>query len=119
MFPMIRAALHPNGKFVAYQSDNQVLVYSTNDKFRQNRKKSYRGHNSAGTCGIDISPDGQFLVSGDSGGFAFFYDWKTCKMYEKLKIDPAGGAVSCVRWHPQETSKVATAGADGIIRFWD
>ncbi|PFH55341.1 hypothetical protein XA68_18541 [Ophiocordyceps unilateralis] len=87
MYPMTNAALHPSGKYVAYQSsDNQILVYGANDKFRQNRKKSYRGHNNAGLAiDLDCSPDGQFLASGDSGGYVCFWDWKTCKMYHKMK----------------------------------
>ncbi|RDA87091.1 hypothetical protein CP532_0169 [Ophiocordyceps camponoti-leonardi (nom. inval.)] len=119
MYPMTNAALHPSGKCVAYQSsDNQILVYGANDKFRQNRKKSYRGHNNAGLAiDLDCSPDGQFLASGDSGGYVCFWDWKTCKMYHKLKA--GSQAVTCVKWHPQETSKVATAGLEGEIRYWD
>ena len=119
MYPMTNAAPHPSGKYVAYQSsDNQILVYGATDKFRQNRKKSYRGHNNAGLAiDLDCSPDGQFLASGDSGGFLCFWDWKTCKLYHKVK----GGnqAVTCVKWHPQETSKVVCAGLDGDIRYWD
>ncbi|GJN70572.1 mRNA splicing factor [Purpureocillium lilacinum] len=119
MYPMTNAAAHPSGKYVAYQSsDNQILVYGANDKFRQNRKKSYRGHNNAGLAiDLDCSPDGQFLASGDSAGFVCFWDWKTCKMYHKLKA--GNQALTCVKWHPQETSKVATAGLDGDIRYWD
>ncbi|KAL7791625.1 WD40-repeat-containing domain protein [Trichoderma afarasin] len=119
MYPMTRAALHPSGKYVAYQSsDNQILVYGANDKFRQNRKKSYRGHNNAGLAiDLDCSPDGQFLASGDQAGFVCFWDWKTCKMYHKLKA--GNQAITCVQWHPQETSKVVTAGLDGDIRYWD
>lgn len=119
MYPMTRAALHPNGKYVAYQSsDNQILVYGANEKFRQNRKKSYRGHNNAGLgIDLDFSPDGQFLTSGDSGGYVCFWDWKTCKMYHKLKASTQ--AITCVKWHPQETSKVVTAGMEGDIRLWD
>lgn len=119
MYPMTNAAPHPSGKYVAYQSsDNQILVYGANDKFRQNRKKSYRGHNNAGLAiDLDCSPDGQFLASGDSGGFVCFWDWKTCKMYHKIKS--GNQAVTCVKWHPQETSKVVSAGMDGEIRYWD
>ncbi|XP_044715442.1 WD domain, g-beta repeat domain-containing protein [Hirsutella rhossiliensis] len=119
MYPMTNSTLHSSGKYVAYQSsDNQILVYGANDKFRQNRKKSYRGHNNAGLAiDLDCSPDGQFLASGDSGGYVCFWDWKTCKMYHKLKA--GSQAVTCVRWHPQETSKVATAGLEGEIRYWD
>ncbi|EFX05956.1 mRNA splicing factor [Grosmannia clavigera kw1407] len=121
MYPMTRAALHPSHKYVAYQSsDNQVLVYSARDKYRQNRKKEFKGHNNAGTAiGIDISADGQFLASGDTQGYVCFFDWKTCKMYEKLRADTAGGSIHHVLWHPQETSKVVTAGAQGDIRLWD
>ncbi|KAI1850870.1 hypothetical protein JX266_003535 [Neoarthrinium moseri] len=119
MYPMTRAAPHPSGKYVAYQSsDNQIVVYGANDKFRQNRKKSYRGHNNAGTgIDIDISADGQFLASGDSAGYVCFWDWKTCKMYHKMQVSDQ--AVTCVQWHPQETSKVAVAGMDGVIRYLD
>lgn len=119
MYPMTRAATHPSGKYVAYQSsDNQIVVYGANDKFRQNRKKSYRGHHNAGLA-IDItcSPDGQFLASGDSAGYICFWDWKTCKMFHK--IEASDQAVTCLQWHPQETSKVVSAGKDGIIKYWD
>ncbi|ROT36363.1 pre-mRNA-processing factor 17 [Sodiomyces alkalinus F11] len=119
MYPMTRSALHPNGKYVAYQSsDNQVVVYGATDKFRQNRKKSYRGHNNAGTAiDVAISPDGQFLASGDTLGYICFWDWKTCKMYHKLKAGDQ--AITCLEWHPQETSKFVSAGMDGQIRYWD
>ena len=121
MFALTRAAPHPNGKYVAFQSsDNQIVVYSSQDKFRQNRKKSFRGHNNAGyAIDIAISPDGQFLASGDSGGFLCFWDWKTGKMYHKILTGKDAGACTTLAWNPQETSKVATGGLDGIIRYWD
>ncbi|KAL3419833.1 pre-mRNA-processing factor 17 [Phlyctema vagabunda] len=120
MYPMTRASAHPSGKYVAYQSsDNQIVVYGANDKFRQNRKKAFRGHNNAGYA-VDVacSPDGQFIASGDSGGFVCFWDWKTSKMWHKMQAGH-GGAVTCVEWHPQESSKVVTAGLDGTIKYWD
>ncbi|KAL8664521.1 MAG: hypothetical protein Q9168_007883 [Polycauliona sp. 1 TL-2023] len=119
MYSMVRAAPHPNGKSVAFQSgDNQIVVYASTDRFRQNRKKSFRGQNNAGyAIDVDISPDGQFVVSGDSGGYACFWDWKTCKMWHKIKADE--GPVVRVAWHPQESSKIVTAGLEGGIKFWD
>ena len=119
MYSMVRASLHPSNKYIAFQSgDNQIVVYAAGDKFRQNRKKSYRGHNTAGyAIDVSVSPDGQFIASGDSGGFACFWDWKTCKMYHKFQAH--NSALVCLQWHPQESSKVATAGLDGAIKYWD
>ena len=56
-------------------------------------------------------------MSGDSGGYVCFWDWKTCKMYEKLVA--ADGPVTCAQWHPREGSRVVTAGKDGVIKYWD
>ncbi|MCJ1485286.1 hypothetical protein MMC06_005460 [Schaereria dolodes] len=119
MYSMVRAAPHPSGKYVAFQSgDNQIVVYAATDRFRQNRKKSFRGHNNAGyAIDVSVSPDGQFVMSGDSGGFVCFWDWKTCKMWEKLVA--AEGPVVAAQWHPRESSKVVTAGLDGAIKYWD
>ncbi|KAG8625316.1 hypothetical protein KVT40_007067 [Elsinoe batatas] len=119
MFALVRGAPHPSGKYVAYQSgDNQVVVYSVGEKVRLNRKKGFRGHNTAGTAvELDISPDGGLLASGDSGGFVVFWDWKTGKLVQKIKASE--GVVTGVRWHPRETSKVVTAGQDGSIKYWD
>ncbi|KKZ64107.1 hypothetical protein EMCG_01605 [[Emmonsia] crescens] len=122
LYALVRAAPHPNGKYVAFQSgDNQIVVYASTDKFRQNRKKSFRGHNNAGyAIDVAISPDGQFVTSGDSGGYVCFWDWKTGKMWHKIMAGgKEGAAITCVEWHPQETSKVATAGLEGVIKYWD
>ncbi|MDI1490965.1 MAG: hypothetical protein OHK93_002170 [Ramalina farinacea] len=120
MYALTRAALHPSGKHALFQSgDNQIVVYAAGDRFRQNRKKSFRGHNTSGyAVDLDVSPDGGLVASGDSGGFVCFWDWKSCKMFHKIKAS-ADGAVTCLRWNPQTTSRVATAGTDGTIKYWD
>ncbi|KAL2405922.1 Pre-mRNA-processing factor 17 [Exophiala dermatitidis] len=122
MYALVRAAPHPSGKYVAFQSaDNQIVVYAAGDKFRQNRKKAFRGHNTSGyAIDVAISPDGGIISSGDTGGFVCFWDWKTGKMWHKIQAGgESKGAVTCVAWHQQETSKVATGGLDGVIRYWD
>jgi pre-mRNA-processing factor 17 len=49
MYSMVRSAPHPSGKYVAFQSaDNKITVYASTDRFRQNRKKEFHGHNTAG-----------------------------------------------------------------------
>ena len=126
MFALTRGAPPPSGKYAAYQSaDNQIVVYSSGEKFRQNRKKGFRGMNTSGyAIDVAISPDGGIVASGDSGGYVCFWDWKTGKMWHKIqagggKEGGVGGAVTNVAWHGQETSKVVTGGLDGMVRLWD
>lgn len=130
MFALTRACVHPSGKYVAYQSgDNQIVVYAAGEKFRQNRKKGFRGMNTAGLAvDVAISPDGGIVASGDSGGYVCFWDWKTGKLWHKFLATEGrfgkgegrvGEAVTCVAWGEQESSKVVTGGRDGMVRYWD
>ena len=121
MFSMVRACLHPSGKYVALQSaDNQIVVYAATDKFRQNRKKAFRGHHTAGhAIDVSISPDGHFIASGDSAGYVCFWDFKTCKMLHKILANNDNIPVLAAQWHPQETSKFVTGALDGVIKYFD
>jgi pre-mRNA-processing factor 17 len=112
--------VHPNGKYFLGQSlDNKIAVYDCKNGFKINRKKKFVGHVNAGfSCGIDFSPDGQFLCSGDADGKLWFWDWRTAKNYRT--IDAHNGKVCIdVKWHPTEPSKVATCSWDGTIKLWD
>ncbi|KAL6716553.1 hypothetical protein ACLMJK_006120 [Lecanora helva] len=119
MYPLTAASPHPSGKSVCFQSgDNQIVVYASTDRFRQNRKKCFRGHNTSGyAIDVSVSPDGSFVASGDSAGLVCFWDWKTSKMFEKFRAGE--GAITCVQWNRQTTSRVATAGLEGTIKYWD
>ncbi|KAL4444508.1 hypothetical protein ABPG74_016801 [Tetrahymena malaccensis] len=112
--------IHPTEKFFAGQcSDNKIQIYDTKGgNFRLNKKKLFKEHVSSGyAIGLDFSPDGQFLCSGDAEGRAYFWDWKSGKNY---KVIQAHDQVCIdIRWHPIETSKVATCGWDGLIKYWD
>lgn len=49
MHSMPAVTPRPDGKYLIGQSlDNQILSYSTGDRFRQNTKKTFKGHNTAG-----------------------------------------------------------------------
>ncbi|KAM3415985.1 hypothetical protein BST61_g9474 [Cercospora zeina] len=119
MFPMVKSASHPaKGAVLLQSSDNTIKVYNTGEKIRQNRKKDFRGHNNAGyAIDLAVSPDGGIVASGDSGGFVCFWDWKSCKMWHKIKASDA--AVISVAWHPRESSKVVTGDLNGMIKYWD
>ncbi|XP_021742482.1 pre-mRNA-processing factor 17-like isoform X2 [Chenopodium quinoa] len=118
MHSMPAISVHPNTNWLAAQSlDNQILIYSTRERFQLNKKKRFAGHIVAGyACQVNFSPDGRFVMSGDGEGKMWFWDWKTCKVFRTLKCHE-GVCIGC-EWHPLEQSKVATCGWDGLIKYW-
>merc|ERR1712059_211589 len=102
--PAVTAA--PNGKWVACQSlDNKIVVYQVGDRFKEMRKKVFKGHMVAG------------YACGHGDGKVYIWDWKTTKLLSKWKAHD--DVCISVLWHPHEASKVASAGWDGVIKFWD
>eukprot|EP00033_Pygsuia_biforma_P001180 GCRY01001341.1.p1 GENE.GCRY01001341.1~~GCRY01001341.1.p1 ORF type:complete len:550 (+),score=139.71 GCRY01001341.1:238-1887(+) len=119
MHSMPALTLHPNKKFFGATSlDNKIAIYTAGEKVRLQPKKVFQGHFVSGyACQPCFSPDGAYVVSGDSGGFVHFWEWRTKR---KIKKEKAHDAV-CITtaWHPLETSKLITAGWDGVIKLWD
>jgi pre-mRNA-processing factor 17 len=124
LFPLVASAQHPNKPSILYQSaDNTIQVYNTSAEktLRANRKKEFRGHNTAGyAISLSVSPDGGIVCSGDAGGYVCFWDWKTCKLWHKFRAGgDKGAAVVATAWHPRESSKVVTGDIEGVVRYWD
>nr|XP_023692683.1 pre-mRNA-processing factor 17 [Paramormyrops kingsleyae] len=119
MHSMPAVTLSPNGKWLACQSmDNQILIFGAQNRFRLNKKKIFKGHMVAGyACQVDFSPDMSYVVSGDADGKLNIWDWKTTKLYHRIKAHDKV-CISAL-WHPHETSKVVTCGWDGQIKLWD
>jgi len=109
----------PNDQWLLCQNlDNQITTYSAAGRFKHNRKKTFKGHIVAGyACKPDMSPDGNYVMSGDSDGRLWFWDWKSGKVFRKLKCHDQ----VCIQaiWHPVEPSRVATCSWDGTIKYWD
>lgn len=119
MHSMPTVTLAPNQKWLACQSmDNKIVIFSAINRFKMNRKKTFSGHMVAGyACSLDFSPDMSYLTSGDADGKCYIWDWKTTKIFKKWKAHD--GVCISVLWHPHEPSKIATAGWDGLIKYWD
>lgn len=119
------------GKWLLCQSmDNTIAVFSTRDKFKRNNKKTFKGHTNAGYAigmlsltsfliwlGLDASPDGQYVVSGTSSGGLWFWSWNTTKVLSRLNAHK-GVTIDC-KWHPIDSSKVASCSWDGTIKLWE
>ncbi|KAG7662783.1 uncharacterized protein J8A68_003706 [[Candida] subhashii] len=117
---MPSAAVFPGGgKYIALQSmDNSIRVIHGSGKYKFNKSKLFIGHHCAG-YGIEIaiSPDGKIIMSGDSKGNAYFWDWKTTKIVKRLHVSEK--PIRCIVFHPHESSKVAVAGSTGEIYYLD
>lgn len=66
---------------------------------------------------LALSPRASYVVSGDADGKLNIWDWKTTKLYHRIKAHDKV-CISAL-WHPHETSKVITCGWDGQIKLWD
>lgn len=119
LFSMPALALHPSGKyFVAQSLDNKIKTYEAENTFKHVGSKTFGGHTVAGnTCQLDFSPDGRYLMSGDSNGNIFWWDWKSCKIEKSLHAHD--GNCSSVAWNPIEPSRVVSCGYDGKMKLWD
>mmetsp|Transcript_13612 Transcript_13612/g.19388 ORF Transcript_13612/g.19388 Transcript_13612/m.19388 type:complete len:272 (+) Transcript_13612:743-1558(+) len=119
MHSMPYVATTPNGKHWAGQSqDNTIQVYGAVPGVKLLTRKRFIGHLTAGyACQLGFSPDGKILYSGDAQGRVFFWDWRTSKIYKKLKCHDEV-CIGCV-WHPIEQSRFATCSWDGTIKYWD
>jgi WD40 repeat protein len=82
LFVCLFVCLCETENYLACQSmDNQILLYSTKDRFRLNRKKRFVGHTNAGyAIQINFSPDGRFIMSGDGDGKLWFWDFKSSRV---------------------------------------
>eukprot|EP00322_Chrysochromulina_rotalis_P027344 CAMPEP_0115870836 /NCGR_PEP_ID=MMETSP0287-20121206/22544_1 /TAXON_ID=412157 /ORGANISM="Chrysochromulina rotalis, Strain UIO044" /LENGTH=571 /DNA_ID=CAMNT_0003325595 /DNA_START=8 /DNA_END=1723 /DNA_ORIENTATION=- len=109
----------PNDKWLLCTNlDNQITTYSASDRFKLNRKKTFKGHVVAGyACQPGVSPDGNYVMSGDTDGKLWIWDWKSCKVHRKLACHDK--VLIQALWHPIEPSCIATCSWDGTIKFWD
>jgi pre-mRNA-processing factor 17 len=119
MHSMPCLVMHPSLRFFVAQSlDNTICVFQAGTRFALQKNKKFSGHQVAGyACEPAVSPDGQFLVTGDGKGKLFIWDWKRHKILQKYKAHDNGPAIACV-WHPLEPSVLFSCGWDGVIKMW-
>jgi pre-mRNA-processing factor 17 len=111
-------ALHPQGhSYIAQSQNNKIQVYGAIGKHTIVQKKVFQGHLSSGYAAqLGFSPDGKIVLSGDAQGRMFFWSWKNCKLFKRLKAHTQV-TIGCA-WHPLEPSTVASCSWDGTIKYW-
>jgi len=119
MNSMPSCALHPGGKYVACQSlDNSIQIFEAFGKYKHRKKKALKGHMCAGYgIQVNFSNDGKFVISGDSEGKVYIWDFKSTKLLKTIQAHDS--VLGSLQWHPLEKSKIVTSGWDGLIKYWD
>lgn len=94
------------------------MVFNTaGEKITLSKKKVFSGHQTSGyACQLAFSPDGKFIMSGDSGGNFLAWNWKTTKQVRRIKAHQQV-TIGC-DWHPLERSKAVTCSWDGLVKLW-
>jgi len=111
--------MHPNKKYLIGQSmDNKIICYEAFGRFKFMGRKTFKGHiNSGYAIQPGFSSDGKWVMSGDTDGKIWFWDFDKQKNYRVLKAHD-GVCIGCL-WHPLNMSRVVTCGWDGAIKLWD
>lgn len=119
MHSMPACCMHPSHKFLTFQALNSELVtYEAFGKYRFLPRRRFKGHLSAGyAIQPAFSPDGRYVLSGDSTGRVFFWDFKNGRNVRVLKAHSK--VCMGAQWHPTSPSRVFTCGWEGLIKLWD
>ncbi|CRG97765.1 pre-mRNA splicing factor, putative [Plasmodium gallinaceum] len=119
MYSITSVSVHPSNNFFLCQSMNNVItVYEATGKFRLFSKKTFKGHKNIGySINVSCSNDGKYVISGDSNGGLFIWNWKKMSNFKNIKAHK-NVCIDCV-WHPFKTSMLATASWDSSIKLWE
>ncbi|KJP87231.1 hypothetical protein AK88_03148 [Plasmodium fragile] len=119
MFSITAVSVHPSNNFFLCQSmNNAITVYEATGKFRLFSKKTFKGHHNIGyAINVSCSNDGKYVISGDSNGGLFIWNWKKMSNFKNMKAHK-NVCIDCA-WHPFNTSMLATASWDSTIKLWE
>ncbi|BFZ53072.1 hypothetical protein PYCC9005_000095 [Savitreella phatthalungensis] len=107
-------------KYLAAQTlDDRILVFSCGEgRVKLHKRKVFSSGGGGGyATGLAFSGDGKYLAGGDGNGHVCVWDWKSSGLVAKYNAH--NGPLTKLAYHPRETSKLATAGVDGQILYWD
>jgi len=122
--PFISTCLkkHPYKEtFYAQTHGNYICEFSSQRPYKLNKYKRYQSHLvNAYAVGLDISPDGQYLVSGSSNGYLHIYNCQTTKKYLQLGIFRSilNQPLMDVKFHPVIKNCLALSCWNGNVHIY-
>eukprot|EP00794_Sanderia_malayensis_P020048 gene20048-22015_t len=104
--------------FLAQYGTGYISIFSNSPPYKLNKYKRFEGHQTAGfRVGFTISPDGNYVISGDRMGGIHAYDYKTSRCLMTFS-DAYSSACMDVAFHPFLPSVMASCSWDGEVSFW-
>lgn len=102
-------AFSVDGKFLFSGDDNYIKIWDLNG----NLIKELTGHKTK-VISIDVSKDGQHILSSDTDGFIKVWD-ENHQLLNSIKAHE--GRVNSIQFSPNSTDFIS-AGSDGCIKIW-
>lgn len=96
-------------------SDDNTIVFHTAVPFKFDRLIA---SHTRFVRDVGFSPNGDVFASVGSDGKLFFYDGKTGEVQANADAPDPTRSLMALSWAPDST-KLATAGADGVVAIWD
>ncbi|XP_052058029.1 WD repeat-containing protein 25-like [Mytilus californianus] len=110
--------MHPTEfNFLAQSHGNYIASFSASRPYKMCKSIRYEGHKLGGyKVGFDMSPDGRYIVSGDSEGKLYCYNYKSGHLIQTLHTQLDVNLN--VAFHPLLPSTLACCGWNGFIELW-
>ncbi|WVQ79093.1 hypothetical protein IAT38_001187 [Cryptococcus sp. DSM 104549] len=96
-------------------SDDNSLIFHTAVPFKYDKMISTH---TRFVRDVAFSPNGELFASVASDGKIFFYEGKTGDVQGEAQREGSTASLMACSWAP-DSSKIATAGADGVVAIWD
>ncbi|PKY26498.1 WD40 repeat-like protein [Rhizophagus irregularis] len=111
--------IHPfNNYFIAQSNANYIAIFGMNKPWKLDKRKRFEGHLVNGyPIRCNFSPESDYIVSGDSNGGIYFYEWSSSKVIKKIE-NAHQGICTDACWHPVLNGIVASCGWDGNVLIW-
>ncbi|KAL0252340.1 hypothetical protein I308_101729 [Cryptococcus tetragattii IND107] len=96
-------------------SDDNSVIFHTAVPFKYDKMISTH---TRFVRDVAFSPNGDLFASVASDGKMFFYEGKAGEVKGEVDRDGSTASLMACSWAP-DSSRIATAGADGIVAIWD
>lgn len=104
------------GQFILALTTSAILKITVeNEQLKIVKNKVFKQIEGS-ICQLSVSPDGEFVVCGDSKGHCSIWNRTTRRKIIKWAAHDA--ACVATLWNPKERTKLITASHDGFVKIW-